>query len=197
MKDVTKNEIKVLLTILKNPETSYNASNIAKEIGISSMGALKILKRLERENLLHSRQLGKSIFYNFNFKNEYLIEYLTFLLNKEIEQTSSYTKRWAIELKKIKNSELIILFGSVLEKEEKATDVDVLFIINPKKIQLLKIEIEKINMLNDKRIHPIYQSERDFKDNIRNQDKIVLNALKGIIPVGQRKFVDFLKGVHK
>jgi len=192
MKDVTKNEIKVLLTILKNPETSYNASNIAKEIGISSMGALKILKRLERENLLYSKQLGRSIFYDFNFKNEYLIEYLTFLLNKEIEQACPYTKRWVRELKKIKNSELIILFGSVLEEEKNATDVDVLFIINPKKIQLLKTEIEKINMVNDKRIHPIYQSERDFKDNIRNQDKIVLNALKGITLVGQRKFVDFL-----
>ena len=47
MEDITKNEMKAVLEILKSPEVMYNANNLAKVLEITSMGTLKILKRLE------------------------------------------------------------------------------------------------------------------------------------------------------
>ena len=62
MNDITNNEIQILLKIVKSPEIDYNANSIAKEIKITSMGALKILKRLEKENILKSKKIGKAFY---------------------------------------------------------------------------------------------------------------------------------------
>ena len=48
MKDITNNEMLFVLSIFKSPEKEYNANNMAKHLGISPMGALKIAKRLEK-----------------------------------------------------------------------------------------------------------------------------------------------------
>ena len=47
---------------------------------------------------------------------------LKFLLKREAEQVPAYVKVWIKELRKIKNADIAILFGSVLrKKEEKVT----------------------------------------------------------------------------
>src|SRR3990167_6805049 len=98
MNDISHNEMVLVLKILKNPELMYNANSIAKEIGISSMGALKITKRLEKENILLARRLGKATFYKINKTNEYVISYLKFLLKREVEQANPYIRVWANEI---------------------------------------------------------------------------------------------------
>ena len=52
MKEITKAEMDIVLRIIKSPEVDYNANAIAKVVGITAMGALKILKRLESEVIL-------------------------------------------------------------------------------------------------------------------------------------------------
>ena len=156
-----------VLKILKSPEIEYNTSSLARELNISAMGALKIAKKLEKENILISRILGKAKFYKLNFKNEYSKQYIKYLLKKEIEQANSYIKRWVNELKKIKNADCIILFGSVLKKCKEAKDIDVLLVTDEKRFKKLKKEIEEINLINVKRIHPVFQIENDLKEKIR------------------------------
>ena len=190
MQDISKNEISLLLIIFKNPEKEFNANSISKQLDISSMGALKILKRLEKENILVSKKLGNAFFYKFNFKSEYAINYIKFLLKKEVEHLNGYVKIWTNELKKIKSAQCIILFGSVLRKYKDANDIDVLFVTDKNKFNLLKKEIENINLLNIKKIHPIYQLKKDFLNNLENYDKIILESIKGIVIVGD----DFLIG---
>ena len=46
MKEITSLEMHLALTILKSPEVEYNANSIARELKITPMGALKILKKL-------------------------------------------------------------------------------------------------------------------------------------------------------
>ena len=48
-------------------------------------------------------------------------------------------------------------------------------------------------MLNVKKIHPIYQTESDLRENIKKEDKIILNAIKGIIIYNEDKFVKLLE----
>ena len=193
MKSITQNEINFVLQILKNPKQDYNANSISKEIEISSMGALKIAKKLEKENVLVSRKLGKAVFYSINYKNSYSMQYLLFILKKQAEHSPPYIKRWISEIKKIKRADLGILFGSVILKYDKANDVDVLFVASQKNFRELKKEIEEINKLNDKKIHPIYQSKQDLIENINKGDKIILNAIKGIVVFGEGLFLDLLK----
>lgn len=187
------NKNKILLVLLKDIKTKYNANSMSKKIGISSMGALKILKDLEKKEIVNSEKFGKASLYELNFRNNYTLDYLEFILKIESEKSSAYIKRWINELKKLTNAEIVILFGSVLSRGEKANDIDVLLVVKSDNFKRLKIEIEKLNKLNDKKIHPVYQTEEDFKKNLIKEDKIILDVLKGIFIKGQKEFLIILK----
>ena len=110
LKTISNNEMDFILTTFKSPETEYNASSISRQLKISSMGALKIAKKLEKEEILSSKQLGRAKFYKLNLDNEYVRQYVKFLLKKESEQAPAYIKRWINEIKKIlteNNSKLV------------------------------------------------------------------------------------------
>jgi predicted nucleotidyltransferase len=193
MKDITSNEMDFIVKILKSPETEYNANSIAKELGISSMGALKIARRLVKENILVYNKLGKAKFYKLNFNSGYVKQYLKFLLKREAEQAHPYVKVWIDEIRKVKNTEVAIMFGSILRKNKEARDIDVMLIANKKKFWKLNKEIEEINLVNVKKLHPMYQTEDDIRKNIRNRDKPLLNAIKGIIAFGEDKVIKMLE----
>ena len=192
MKNITENEMKFIMTILKNPEKELNASNIAKLIEMTSMGALKIARKLEKEGIIYSRQIGKSIIYKLTFNNSYTKQYVKFLLQREAEHSNAYIKRWINELKKIKNSKLIILFGSILIKHDNAKDVDILVVIDKRNFKKINEEISSINLMNNKKIHPVFQTEEDFRKNIE-EDKVILNAIKGIVVSGEETFIELIE----
>ena len=187
------NKMLFILSILKSPEIEYNANNIAKLIRISSMGALKIAKNLEKDGVLSSRKIGRSSIYKVNLNNDYAKQYVKFLLKKEAEKSSPYIKRWIRELEKIKIANAIILFGSVLKKEKNAGDIDALIITNQKNFEKVKKEVENINLLNDKKIHPVYQTKEDLKKHINEKNKVILNAIKGIIVSGEDNIIECLQ----
>jgi len=193
MRAITNNEMGFILRVFKNPEVDYNANNIAVELGMSRMGSLKIARKLEKENILVSKQFGKAKFYKLNLGSEYVQDYISFLLKRESQLARPYVKRWVNELKKIKSADVAILFGSVLREEKDAGDVDVLFVVDSKKFSNLKREVTDINIVNIKKIHPLYQSAIDFKNNIRNKDKPLLSAIKGLVIFGEDKLMGFLK----
>ncbi len=193
MRNITDNEMLFVLTIFKTPELEYNANSIAHHIGISSMGALKIAKKLEKEDVIISDEKGKAKFFRFNFSNDYARQYLKFLLMREAEGSHHYVKVWISEIKKIKNADAAIMFGSVLKKHQEAKDIDIMIITNQKRFSKVKAEIDGINKINIKKIHPLYQTKEDFARNIRKKDKVLLNALKGIIVFGEEVIIDSLK----
>jgi len=192
MKDITANEMDFVLRIFKNPERDYNASSIAKDIGISAMGALKIARRLEKGNILKSKLMGRAIYYTLNIEDDYVQQYIRFLLKREVEQATPHVKRWVTDIRKIKSADSAILFGSVLKKHE-AKDIDVLLITDRKRFAQLKREIEEINLINVKKLHPIYQTREDFKSNIKNEDKVALNAIKGLVVFGEETIIKLVE----
>jgi|SRR3989344_8471585 len=189
MKDITSHEMKFALAVLKSPEIEFNANNIAKSIEISSMGALKIASRLVKEKILLMKPLGRAKYYHLNVNNDYVVQYLRFLLKRENEQASPYIKRWISEIRKVKNADAAILFGSALSKNDSAKDIDILFVVNDKKFGSLKKEIEELNKLNDKMIHPLFQTKDDLLKNIRDNDKVICSALKGIAAFGEELII--------
>ena len=193
MKEITNNEMIFVLSIFKSPEVEYNANSISKKMGISSMGALKIAKRLEKENIIKSKKLGKAKFYNLNLHNDYVRQYVKFLLKREAEHAHPYIKVWIKDIEKIKSADAAILFGSVLRKQKEAKDIDVVLIINKKGYHKSKKEIEDIDLLNTKKIHPMYQTKDDFKKNIKKGDKPLLSAIKGIAVFGEDLIIKLLE----
>ena len=179
----------ILTLIAKSPEMDYNANSIAKAVGITPMGALKILKRLEKESILISKKIGRIAIYRINTKEQYTIDYVSLLLSREPLHSRPNIKRWTNEIKNIKNADIAILYGSLL-RNENPNDIDVLLITDKERFAILEEEIKKINKVNIKKIHPLYQTFADIVNNIKARDKPLLNAIKGIIVFGQIKFIE-------
>ncbi len=194
MKALSLNEIESSLTLLKEPLADYNANSLGKKQGISAMGALKILKRLEKQNLLKSRKLGKAVFYKPNLADDYSRRFFELLLEKQAEESDPRIKKWIRELRKLSGkAQAAILFGSVLEKQDHG-DVDVLIILEPTQNDIVEKAIEELNQLNVKKIHAVKQTKEDMVQNIRKGDRIVLEAIgKGIVPFGYGKIVEAIK----
>lgn len=193
MKNPQDNEMRFVLSILKNPEKEYNANNIAKYMGISAMGALKIARKLEKENVLSSKKIGRANIYKINFDNDYAKQYVKFMLRREVEHVKPYIKRWIRELEKIKSAIAIILFGSILRKEKEAKDIDALIVVDKRGFEKVKKEVDDINILNEKKIHPVYQTKEDLQKHIKKENKVVLNAIKGIIVAGEDTIIKVLQ----
>lgn len=198
MKDITQNEIKILQVLFKEFNTRYNANNLSKQIGLTSMGALKILKNLKKQNIIKAEQLGKAVFYKLNLDNDYVNTYLEFLLKKEAEQALPKVKRWIKELRIFKNSaEIGILFGSVLKKTD-FTDLDLLLVLKKsqnKKINQISNEIKKVNI---KKIHIIKQTKKDLISNLKKENKIILSIVKnGIVLFGHKSLIEVIKHVTR
>ena len=196
MKEITQAEMKIALKIVKSPELDYNANNISKVAGITSMGALKVLKRLENESILKSKKVGKAVIYKINTDSSYACQYIRLILSRESLHANSLVKRWIEELKKIKSADLIVLFGSVLDKLN-PNDIDVLLITDQKRFSKLQKEIKELNEINVKKIHPMYQTYSDIVNNIKKRDKPILNAIKGIVLRGEEKFLDIYNESRK
>jgi len=193
MKNGKNNEMALILAILKSPEIEYNANSLARLMNISSMGALKIARRLEEEGILLSKKVGQAKIYRINFGNEYAEQYVKLLLKRESENAPPYVKRWIRELEKIKGAEGIILYGSVLKKEKEAGDIDAMIIVNKGSFENVKKEVEEINLVGEKKVHPLYQTREDLKNHIKDEDKIILNAIKGIVIYGEEVIIHLLQ----
>jgi len=198
MNNLSTNEIKILLKIFKDFNSYHNANNLSKELGLSAMGALKIVKNLEKQGLIQYDLIGKAKMYHVNLKNDYARQYISFLLRKEAEESKSRIKRWVVELKKLKSvSNIGILFGSVIRSDQ-YNDIDVLVVLKQSQIKEFNKLVEELNQINVKRIHTVKQSIHDLKDNLVNKDKVVLNVLRnGIILFGYDKLVEVIEGVSR
>lgn len=196
MYEITKAEMSIILNIIKSPEIDYNGNNIAKVVGITPTGALKILKRLEKELVLKSKKIGKAVIYKINTEDSYARNHVALILAREKLYVQPRVKVWINELKKIKNAGIIILFGSILRKED-PKDIDVVFVTDKKRFKRLQEEVEERNKINIKRIHPLYQGFEDIVINIRKRDKPLLSAIKGIIVTGEEKFMEVYDGSCK
>src|SRR3989338_4059456 len=196
MKEITTAEMDIVLGLVKSPEVEYNANSLAKVVGITAMGALKILKRLDSESILKSKKIGKAVIYRVNIENTYARRYVDLILSRESLHANPQVKRWIEELKKIKNADIIVLFGSVLEKTN-PNDIDVLLITDQKRFPKIQQEIKELNEINIKKIHPMYQTYHDIIKNIKKRDKPLLNAIKGIIIIGEERFLEIYNESRK
>ena len=196
MKDITSNEIKALLIIFKDIKNKYNANNLSKILGITPMGTLKILKGLEKDNIISPEKLGKATFYKINFKSHYAKSYLRFFLEKEAQHSLPRVKAKLEDLKNLSScAEIGILFGSIL-KSENFNDIDVLLVLKNNQVKKCNKITEEIEKISSKTVHIIKQTPEDLRQNLQKNDKVVLEIIKtGIVIFGQDKIIEVIENV--
>ena len=198
MGEISENGKMALKIMFTDHLTSYNSYNIKDKIGISDVGSLKLLRSLNKKGLLVSEKMGNAIFCKPNLKNEYLLKLLE-LIFLDYSNLSSFVKGWIYDLKSFAFfTKGVFLFGSILKKEKAARDVDVCFILkSPKDYHKLQVKVNEMNKKNRLKVHPLYLTQTDFEEKLKEKDKPLLEMVKSCAVVhGQELFVEVVKNVQ-
>ena len=189
---IPKNTIKIIRYLLRNFELR-NINQISKELNISLGSTFKILKDLEKNEIILLKKLGNANYYILNLKNQETNRLCELILLEEKRKLKSYTKIYSDEIKNFKNADLIILFGSIL-KNKQFNDVDVLFVTNKiKEVNKFCLEISKIRT---KPITPLILKKSDLVKEIDNRKESILEIIKtGIVLKGESVFLEVIKNV--
>ena len=194
MKGLSDKEIEILLILSKDFSTDYNANNITKKIGITPAGAFKAMKNLEKKGLITGKKMGKAVFYKVNLGDYYTFRTVETLLINESKEKAS---RWINEFKDLFNHiEIVVIFGSIVKYPKKANDIDLLVVFRKEKNNLVNKIIDERRALSIKAIHLIKQTPEDLNRNLKNNDKVILSAIKnGYILCGYDKLLEVVKNV--
>ena len=167
---------------------------MSKIIGISHVGAQKIFKRLLKENLVVDQHIGKSIIYKPRLEDDYVCKLNAFLL---ADEANNKFKRWKEEFKELfKKDRIVMLFGSILENNVNARDIDVMIIIKKEDFKEAKKIINEKQEVLPKKIHSIELTEQDLLSNIKNKKEAIIDIVRSaVILYGQDKYVEVIKNV--
>jgi len=184
------NEQKIVRILFKDFLAFYNSRTISKVIGISHAGAFKLLKNMEKREIVKPKQIGKAIIYSLNTENPITIREIEMALTIEAQ---TY-KRWQEEFKLLKeNIKFLILFGSILNNEKSAKDIDILIVADKNKFNAIKQIIRERNKISSRKIHLLLQGENDFIKDIKEKNKVIVEIIKqGVILFGQEEIVKIL-----
>ncbi|MBU2638979.1 MAG: nucleotidyltransferase domain-containing protein [Nanoarchaeota archaeon] len=195
MVSLTSAERESLLLLFKDFTAFYNANSISKILNISHVGAQKLFKRLLKENLVISRQIGKSINYRLNFDEAYVSQLIAFLLADE----ANGFKRWKEEFKEIfQEGRIIMIYGSAIKNYASAHDIDIVVVMDKKDIKEINKFINKKEGMLPKKLHAIMATQQDLLENLKKRNKAIIDIVKNaVILYGQDKYVEIMKNAQK
>jgi len=193
MVSLTENEARTIDFLIRNFSKEYNINQTSRELKLSPRGIFKILKKLEKKNYLVSNKQGNNIFYKINYNSEEALDVCKFVLSEK--KITPFLRALIRDLERLKEAtEIAILFGSILTKEQEARDIDLLLIFDEKQFRRVESMIKDINTIRSRKIHAVYQSRGDFIANIKKRDKLIIEEIKtGIILWGRDIFLEAVK----
>lgn len=193
MVNLTENEKKVLLVIFKDFNAFYNANSISKVVGISHIGAQKILKKAVIANLVAATRIGKAITYKLRLSDDYVSKLISFLLADE----ANNHKRWMEEFKELfKDETIVLIHGSAIKRYDIARDIDILVVADKDKFNEVNKIIKAKQEILPKQLHAIKMTEDDFADNIQKKNKAIIDIIKNAIVLnGQEKYLRRIRDV--
>lgn len=199
MNMIQKNTFKIINFLIRSIE-QYNINQTARLLEISVGSAYKILKSLEERKIVSTKELGNAIYYNLNLENDEAVKLAELVLIEDktnIIKGNPTAKVYAQDLERY-DAECIVLFGSILYKNEQAKDVDVLFIIKDKRhVKMINQFCLDISRIRTKAIHPLIMLERDFTNNIKIKNNATIDIIKrGMVLRGQNVFINAIKNAR-
>src|SRR3989344_3522923 len=190
MIELTRKEQEAVILIYKDCTQYYSATKISKQLDLTQVGALKLLRRLEKSKMLIKRNIGKAVIYKINEGYELTKKALEFAL---VNQASDY-ERWKEEFKSLnKDSRIIIFYGSASRNYAQANDIDVLVILQKEEVRELNKALEKIQLSLPKKLHSIKATKQDLIKNIAEKNTAMLEIIKtGIVLSGYSAYMEVL-----
>jgi len=187
MIELTKKEQEALLIIYKDVANFYNANSLSKEIGITQVGTMKLLKRFEKNNILLSKRIGKSIVYKIDIEKEFVQKLIAFALMNE----ASKYQRWNDEFKSLcKKDRILLFYGSASRNYSNAKDIDIFIVVNKEELHEVNKKLEEIQNILPKKIHAIKATKEDLVKNIKEKNKSMVEILKtAIVLYGYDKYM--------
>lgn len=178
---LTTNEKQVMRFLATSIGEDHSINEIAKECNISPNGAYKLLKKLEKEEILKSKQIANIKTHKPNFTNEKTTNILELaLMPKPLQGRVKIRADDLHPLKQITQS--CILFGSYISEKKKPRDLDILFIIKKEKFETYKKVLAEVQDIIPIKIQDVVQTTQDIKQNLKKNDPIVVEALcNGIV----------------
>ena len=128
--EIVKPNIRILKVLLKDISIKHTITSMSKEVGLTRVGAWKVLKKLEEEKLiiLSSVGTGKTSAYNINlnWNNPILEKMLVLALTEEALKN----QRWMGNFSELENKVyFLIIYGSIIRSPKEASDIDILGVI--------------------------------------------------------------------
>lgn len=196
---ISNNTSKIINFLLRNLEL-YNINQIARALKLSVGSVHKILKILEKRDIVNIKELGNAIYYSINLNNNEAVklsELVSIEEKNSILRENKIANIYAQDLVKF-NAKLIILFGSILTKKNEAKDIDVLFVIkNKEQVKEINNFCLEISKIRTKKVNPLIMLEQDFVNNLKDKNKAIQDLIKnGIILKGEDIFIKTIKNAH-
>lgn len=179
--------------LVRNFHERNSINAIGRRLGISPTGAHKILRKLEKRNIVKPECIGNAIFYKAHLEDEMGRKVAEVVLaNKEL---NPYAKVVEDDLKPLRGIVAgCVLFGSVLKKGREARDIDILLVFEAKDFKTVRSKLHEIRSLKPKHIHDIIQTREDMARNIRRHDEVVLDIIRrGQVLWGSEVIVEAIK----
>lgn len=185
---------RILLILLKDFTSTHTATHLGEVLGMSRQGVWKVVKMLQFEELITSRDTGKgktstqTVHLSWNSLTEKT-------LALALAQEASQHKRWLFNFKDMEDKvDFLVLFGSILHSPMKAGDIDFLTVADKKKLTEVNEIIFKIQKSQEKKIHANNFTNEEFREELQKHNKVFVDALtKGIVLFGQDNFVKFMR----
>lgn len=196
MIEISANAKKAMKILFSDYLESYNANNISSKIGTTPMGAKKIFKGLLDKDIVIKQSRTYANIFKINVDSKLTRKLLEFIYS-DYSDCSAYVKGWVESLHSF-DSLATILFGSLLSKEKKASDVDVCLVIDSKDIPRIQKQKKELERLVDKPIHLLLLTKDAFIEKLKNKDPVLISLVKNAVVVnGEQFFVEVLANVQK
>lgn len=192
---LSEKEQEILVLLLKDFSSRYNAHSICNKVAMSHAGAFKALRKLEKSKFVIGQRMGRAVFYQLNFEDDYIIKMLALFLMEEVKSKL----RWLDEFRELYfESKIVLLFGSILKTPEKAKDIDILIVADEKYFSRINSIIAEKNKLLPKKIHLIEQRANDLKENIKKKNPALIDAIRnGIVLHGHEDLIRIIADATK
>ncbi|MBU1849412.1 MAG: hypothetical protein KKH40_01665 [Nanoarchaeota archaeon] len=193
---IPKNTKKIILFLIKHFNTlGFNINQISKETEISVGSSFKILKNLERDDLITKEEISNASYYKLNLDNQETIKLCELLLLGEKRELQGYAKLYAKDIDKFEDADLIILFGSILKKND-FKDVDALFLTD--KVKKTAAFCLKMSSIRIKPIVPLIMRKEDFIRDLKDKSSAISGILKeSVLLKGETILMEMMADVNK
>lgn len=200
METIRKKLGRIMLILLKDLVTTHTATSLSKELKMSRWGVWKILKELEKDELIILDQIGvgktSTQRIKLNWDNALTEKLLAFSLTQEALEH----KRWRYDFADLEQEvDFLILYGSILHSPRESDDIDIIGIVSKEK-KLAKISdiLLKIQETQAKKIHSINFTQKEFRQELKKPNKAFVDAVKkGVVLFGQENFIKFIRELQK